>query len=220
MRRRNRMQAIFKRQRWKKAPSPTTDPSAHARPRAHAVFPLLRLRDRDPSLSSPQPPRSGREGRELRKGGKGGWRARGGYLLHGSGKERQRRPRLNKEGRSEKKSAGAVSAETGGGHGGFAATEPWLGIRGQSKLRYSVRRDLDLRMRMWRPRGVRTDISRAALHRPPGSFRAPPPRGSNPEASLFPSSLRAVEFGPLFPETLGFIPFILLLALDPLLSRP
>lgn len=41
----------------------------------------LRLRDRDPSVSSSHTRKPGSEGRELRKGGKGGWRGRGERLL-------------------------------------------------------------------------------------------------------------------------------------------
>lgn len=39
-----------------------------------------------------------------------------------------------------------VSAETGRGHGGVAATEPWSGLRGRRRQRGNVRRECDLRM--------------------------------------------------------------------------
>lgn len=51
--------------------------------------------------------------------------------LHGCGKERRRRPRLKKAGAE---SAGAVSAETGRGHGGVAATLPWRGYAGGGRV--------------------------------------------------------------------------------------
>lgn len=69
---------------------------------------------------------------------------------------------------------------------------------------------------MRRPRGLRTDIPGLAQHGPPGSFRAPPPRGPQREAGPPPSSrgssrpLRPRECGPPSPMARGAIPLFLM----------
>lgn len=62
---------------------------------------------------------------------------------------------------------------------------------------------------MRRPRGLRPDIPGVAQHGSDRSFRAPPPRGPNPEAGLAPF-FQSLEFDPAFPMALGSILFLIL----------
>ncbi|XP_059856321.1 L-amino-acid oxidase isoform X1 [Delphinus delphis] len=68
------------------------------RARERPVFPLLRLRDRDSSVSSPYAPDSVVRAASFERAGKAvGEGEASGYSLHGCAKERRRRPRLKKE---------------------------------------------------------------------------------------------------------------------------
>lgn len=117
----------------KTAPSP---PRGRVRMRGRAPTPLLSScacatmipRSRAP----PSPPGLGVRAASFERAGKAvGEGGASGYSLHGCGKERRRRPRLKKAGAE---SAGAVSAETGRGHGGVAATLPWRGYAGGGRV--------------------------------------------------------------------------------------
>lgn len=77
------------------------------RAREQPVFPLLRLRDRDSSVSSPYAPDSVVRAASFERAGKAvGEGEASGYSLHGCAKERRRRPRLKKEGRSGERRRG------------------------------------------------------------------------------------------------------------------
>ena len=108
------------------------------------VFPLLRLRDRDSSVSPPPPASVARAASFERAGKAVGEGGASGYSLHGCAKKRRRRPRLKRDGRSGERRRG----ERGDwpGHRGVAATEPWPGIRGLRRRGGSGRKDRDLRM--------------------------------------------------------------------------
>lgn len=109
MRRRNFPRAVFKHQ--DSLEERTLPPhraecacSAAGRP---PVFPLLRLRDRDSLLSSPQRPGRVVRAASFERAGKAvGEGGASGYSLHGCGEERRRRPRLKKEGGSGERRRG------------------------------------------------------------------------------------------------------------------
>ena len=177
------------------------------------VFPLLRLRDRDSSVSPPPPASVARAASFERAGKAVGEGGASGYSLHGCAKKRRRRPRLKRDGRSGERRRG----ERGDwpGHRGVAATEPWPGIRGRRRRGGSGRKDRDLRMGNEAAPGTghRYTADGAAL--PARILPRPAPRGPNPEAGLHPCprgsdpGFRSRGFRPLLPLTRGSSPAFL-----------